>query len=96
MNWQIFKQSLKEKEPPDNLSPLLKALWYDGKNDWNSAHNIAQDVPGADGNWVHAYLHRVEGDRWNANYWYRRAGKSMPAYSLEREWEELVHFFLEE
>jgi hypothetical protein len=65
-------------------------LWYDGKNDWEQAHIIAQDLPTKEGSWVHAYLHRKEGDAWNANYWYNRADRSMPDYSLEKEWEEMV------
>ena len=93
MNWQTFKESLENNDPPEGLPPLLLALWHEGKDDWNRAHNIAQDVENADGYWVHAYLHRVEGDSWNANYWYRRAGRSMPGYSLKQEWEELVKYF---
>lgn len=94
MDWETFQHSLREETPPAGLSPLLEALWYAGKDDWDRSHDIAQDIPSADGSWVHAYLHRVEGDEWNANYWYRRAGRKMPAYDLEREWEELVRYFL--
>ena len=94
MDWPTFKESLEKPERPAGLPPLLEALWHAGKNDWDRAHDIAQDIPSTDGSWVHAYLHRVEGDQWNANYWYRRAGRSMPAYSLDREWEELVRHFL--
>jgi hypothetical protein len=96
MDWEIFVESLKDQKPPNKLSPLLEALWYEGKDDWDRAHNIAQDIETNEGSWVHAYLHRVEGDRWNANYWYRRAGRSMPEYDLKREWEELVRYFLGE
>lgn len=94
MTTEAFKQSLQQPTPPAGLSPLLQALWHAGKDDWHTAHNIAQDVPGHDGAWVHAYLHRVEGDNWNANYWYRRAGRSMPGYSLKAEWEVLAEHFL--
>ena len=94
MTVKAFKDSLRQAAPPDGLSPLLQALWYEGKGDWHTAHNIAQDVPGPDGSWVHAYLHRVEGDDWNANYWYRRAGRSMPGHSLKEEWTVLVAHFL--
>ena len=93
MDWERFRKTLEDKEPPQGLSPLLEALWYEGKDDWDRAHNIAQDIKTADGSWVHAYLHRVEGDSWNANYWYRRAGRKMPDYSLKQEWEEMVTYF---
>ena len=95
MNPSAFKSTLKEDKPPAGISGCLQALWYDGKNDWERAHTIAQDIGNKDGAWVHAYLHRKEGDSWNANYWYVRAGKTMPGYSLEREWEEMVKSLLE-
>jgi len=94
MTIEAFKESLHQPTPPAGLAPLLLALWHEGKGDWHKAHNIAQDVPGPDGAWVHAYLHRIEGDDWNANYWYRRAGRSMPGHSLKEEWEGLVEHFL--
>lgn len=68
----------------------LLALWWDGHGDWEKAHEIAQDVPGADGAWVHAYLHRKEGDAGNAAYWYRRAGRVVAEGDLRREWEAIV------
>ena len=89
-----FKNSLQEKTPPVNISPNLEALWYDGKGNWAKAHDIADGNPYPEANWVHAYLHRKEGDDWNANYWYRRAGKTMPTVSLEEEWAQLVAYFL--
>lgn len=95
MTFEKFKSSLQDQRPPEGCSDLLVALWHDGRGDWNSSHNIAQDVMTNDGSWVHAYLHRKEGDRWNAGYWYRRAGRPMPEYSLEQEWEEMVRCFLE-
>ena len=94
MTFSDFKSTLSDDTPPDLPAPLLRALWYDAKDDWERAHEIAQDVPGADGAWVHAYLHREEGDEWNANYWYRRAGRSMPQESLDEEWEKLVGHFV--
>jgi hypothetical protein len=69
--------------------PLL-ALWWDGKGDWKRAHEIAQDVAGADGAWVHAYLHRREGDVGNAAYWYRVAGRGVATGDFRREWEGIV------
>jgi hypothetical protein len=89
VNYEDFKKSLEDKNPPPNLPPLLKALWHDGRGDWQSAHELAQDVHTRDGSWIHAYLHRKEGDLANAGYWYSRAGKSVPSQSLEAEWESI-------
>ncbi len=96
MNKNYFLKSLTEGIPDSNYSQLLAALWWDKKGDWDRAHSIAQDVPGRDGSWVHAYLHRVEGDEWNASYWYNRANKKLPNQSLEEEWNTLVDFFLDQ
>lgn len=90
MDIASFKDSLKADAPPAGLSPLLEALWHDAKGDWDKAHKLAQDQDDEAGAWVHAYLHRVEGDESNAGYWYRRAGKPHCAAPLEQEWEELV------
>ncbi len=94
MDLTTFTASLQQKNPPEGLSHALKALWYDGNNDWDRAHDIAQEDEGGDGDWIHAYLHRKEGDNWNANYWYRRAGKTMPKLSLDEEWEAIVSVLL--
>ncbi|MEM6342851.1 MAG: hypothetical protein AAF927_03190 [Bacteroidota bacterium] len=94
MNLESFRQSLSAEKPPAGLNRGLIALWYDGKGDWERAHDIAQDDGGNDGDWIHAYLHRKEGDNWNANYWYRRAGKQMPDMSLAQEWESIVSVLL--
>jgi hypothetical protein len=72
----------------------LLALWWDAKGDWEKAHEIAQDVAGSDGAWVHAYLHRKEGDVANAGYWYRRAGKDVARGDLKVEWVEMVREML--
>jgi hypothetical protein len=74
----------------DHLKGLLLALWWDAKGDWNRAHEIAQDVSGADGAWVHAYLHRKEGDLSNAAYWYARADRSAAKDDFSAEWERIV------
>ena len=92
---EAFRSTLTQPSPPINLSDLLKALWYDGIGDWSRAHTIAQDISGTKGAHIHAYLHRKEGDQWNAQYWYNRAGKSMPGLTLEEEWSHLVQEYLE-
>ena len=94
MNYDQFLSSLSASEPPKDLSLLLKSLWHDRKNDWEASHNIAQDIYDKNGSWIHAYLHRKEGDLSNARYWYRQAGKSEPSVSLEEEWSTLVKAFL--
>ena len=90
MNISTFKESLQSNEPPENISVYLKSLWYDAKGDWHKAHHLVQDVEDKNASWIHAYLHRKEGDLANSGYWYSRAGKSRPSLSLEKEWEEIV------
>lgn len=90
MDLQSFKQSVKAEGPPDGVRAELRALWYAAKGDWHQAHEIVQAESGADAAWVHAYLHRVEGDLGNAGYWYTRARRPKSSRSLEREWEEIT------
>lgn len=90
MTLEEFKSSLNQSQPPSAISELLKAMWHDGKGNWEASHNIAQDVHTNDGSWVHAYLHRKEGDLGNASYWYNRAGRPVPKKSLQEEWEEIT------
>ncbi len=85
-----FKHSLAGSEPPDGLVPALLALWWAGKDDWNKAHQIVADAEGVECAWVHAHLHRVEGDLDNADYWYRRAGRSTATGDLALEWAAIV------
>ncbi len=94
MTLEEFRASLKAKSPPGETGDLLVALWHEAKGDWDKAHEFAQSVENADGAWVHAYLHRKEGDSSNASYWYRRANKPFAEISLEQEWEQLVEAFL--
>lgn len=94
MHYDEFLRSISDDEPPKNMSPLLKALWCDGKDDWEGSHNIAQEIHDKNGSWIHAYLHRKEGDLFNARYWYSKAAKSEPQFSLKEEWEMLVKAFL--
>ena len=72
------------------FSGALLALWWDAKGDWEKAHGIAQDVAGQDGAWVHAYLHRKDGDLGNAGYWYRQAGREIATGDSRLEWEGIV------
>jgi hypothetical protein len=82
-----FKASLAGTAPAPDLGAPLAGLWWAAKGDWDQAHKIVQDEPSADAAWVHAYLHRVEGDLGNAGYWYRQAGKPVAADPPETEWE---------
>jgi hypothetical protein len=87
-----FLESL-EREVPPNTWPLdLKALWFDAKGNWKASHDIAQDMQDIMGSWIHAYLHRKEGDEFNAGYWYRLAKRAYPDITLEEELQHLVSF----
>lgn len=94
MTLDQFRRTLTDAAPPQSLTAPLRALWFDGHGDWNQAHNVAQDVEDATGAWVHAYLHRKEGDLQNAEYWYRRAGKPVATSALEDEWAAMVTLLL--
>jgi hypothetical protein len=85
-----FKSSLSSAAPAPDLSPSLAALWWASKGDWDKAHAIVQDEGGVDAAWVHAYLHRVEGDLGNAGYWYRRAGQPVATGALDVERDRIV------
>jgi hypothetical protein len=89
-----FKSSLHDTQPASGLSVQLKSLWYDGKGDWHGAHAQVDQLNDQASAWVHAYLHRKEGDIWNADYWYNRAKRQRPASTLDEEWEQLVVYFL--
>jgi hypothetical protein len=86
MTLASFRDSLRADAPPADLGAPLQALWYEAKGDWSAAHRLAQAEDDADGAWVHAYLHRVEGDLANAGYWYRRAGQPVCTQALSEEW----------
>ncbi len=90
-----FRQSLAGAEPADHLSLPLKALWWDAKGDWSRAHGLVDDLESREGMAVHAYLHRKEGVEWNAEYWYRRAGRRFHRPHLDQEWQALVSALLE-
>jgi hypothetical protein len=91
-----LRNTLSARTPPASLTPALRALWHDARGDWEEAHSIAQDIEDQAGAWIHAYLHRKEGDLGNAGYWYRRAGRPVAHDSLEREWETIATALLEE
>lgn len=91
-----FKNLLAKPKPPAGLSTALTGLWWAGKDDWQKAHKLVMSDDGADCAWVHAYLHRVEGDLDNARYWYRQAHKKPATGDLAAEWEEIAAALLEE
>lgn len=88
---EAFKNTLEESKPPRDISIHLKALWHDAKGDWHQAHNLIDHLEDKTSAHLHAYLHRKEGDLWNAKYWYNRAQQVMPEKSLIEEWEELFY-----
>ncbi len=90
MNLLLFKESLSANKPPEPISVYIQALWYDAKNEWAKAHELIQGIEDDKAAWIHAYLHRKEGDIANADYWYKNAGKKRPLVSIENEWEEIV------
>ena len=95
MDLASFKDSLTKDEPPAGLTPAQEALWWDAKGDWEKAHQRAQAEASAAGAWVHAYLHRKEGDRDNARYWYGRARRApVEDAPLEAEWDEMAKALL--
>ena len=93
MDLPEFKRSLAKAKPP-GLAPALAALWWAGKDDWDKAHKIVMDEVGKDCAWVHAYLHRVEGDLPNARYWYRQAQRPASSKPLAAEWDVIASTLL--
>lgn len=90
MNLATFKASLSTDAPPPDASVYLQALWHEANGDWDKAHVLIQDLPDKTAAWIHAYLHRQEGDTWNADYWYSRAGRTRPNSTLQEEWKSIV------
>ena len=95
MNLKDFKSSIASRRMPEKMSEELKAMWHDGAGEWDRAHDIAQEISGAEGSWVHAYLHRKEGDQSNASYWYSRAGQPVCKTSLDEEWADITTALLQ-
>ena len=96
LDLQAFRDSIAKPQPPDGLSFALQALWWDAKDDWDKAHQRAQERDDTAGMRVHAYLHRKEGDQSNAEYWYRRCATKPSISTLDEEWEELARALLEQ
>ena len=96
MNLSDFSACLEDDQPPAGLPATLRALWFEARGDWDAAHKIVQAEDTLNAAWVHAYLHRKEGDHSNAAYWYRRANQPVSAQSLEDEWRSLASSFLNE
>lgn len=94
MTVQQFELSLEQETPPRSLSPAAEALWWDAKGDWTRAHALINDLDSPEAMAVHAYLHRKEGEDWNANYWYRRAGEQYRRANFDDEWRALVTAFV--
>ncbi len=91
MNLDEFKESIEQLEIcPTSLPLSLQGLWYEKKGKWDRAHDLLEDASDSDSAWVHAYLHRREGDFNNARYWYNRSGKPEPKISLDQEWENIA------
>jgi hypothetical protein len=96
MNYEEFIDSLQQDRCPDQLEPCLQALWYEATDDWHMAHEIVQQMDDSMAARIHAYLHRKEGDDWNAKYWHRQAGTTYPEHlTLEQEWQSLVRMLIE-
>ena len=90
MKKEEFNASLNTPDVPDGLSPYLTALWHEKRGEWSKAHEIVQEMNDANAAWIHAYLHRKEGNKGNAAYWYSRADKQFPTCSSDQEWSEIV------
>ena len=96
MTLSEFKHSLAKVKPPTEAVPALAALWWAAKDQWDKAHSIVMDEGGKDCAWVHAYLHRVEGDLGNARYWYRQAQRPVATAPLSAEWNAIAEILLQE
>jgi hypothetical protein len=94
MTLEQFRATIAHDSAPADLSVALAAMWEDARGNWDAAHAIAQNIEDETGSWIHAYLHRKEGDLGNAGYWYRRAGKPVATDSLEDEWARIVSTLL--
>jgi hypothetical protein len=96
MKKEQFKKSLSFPGPPSGMDDHLLALWFDARGDWEGSHETIQDLTGLKAAWIHAYLHRKEGDLSNAAYWYQLAGRKMSTESLDEEWEEILSVLVDQ
>jgi len=94
MTLDELRATLTSPEPPAGMPAPIVALWHDARGDWDAAHRVAQEIDDEDGAWIHAYLHRKEGDLGNAGYWYRRAGRPTASGALEDEWTTIASALL--
>ena len=94
LTYEEFESTFTEDRPESDWPDALRALWFAGKDEWDASHDIAQDMHTNLGSWIHAYLHRVEGDKFNAGYWYRMAGKPYCNLSLKEELRQITEFVL--
>jgi hypothetical protein len=85
-----LKRSLSGASPPPGVPATVAALWWAAKDEWDRAHALVMDESGPDAAWVHAYLHRVEGDLPNAGYWYRQAGREPATGAFDTEWNAIA------
>jgi len=85
-----------DSQPPPGLSETARTLWFARAGRWDEAHDLCQNLPDPDGAWIHAWLHRQEGDLGNAAHWYQRARKPAPSWSknLADEWLEIAETLL--
>jgi len=90
MTYDAFILTIENDEVPFNLPLYIQALWWDAKGNWDKAHSLIDSLDDKNSCRVHAYLHRKEGDAWNADYWYRRAGVQKPPVSLDEEWKNIT------
>ena len=95
MTFNNFINSLQKNEPPLDIENTLEAIWYAKKHNWHKAHQIAQNISTTIGSWIHAYLHRVEGDQFNAEYWYRKANMRPINDNLNKEADQIIKQILD-
>ena len=95
MTFNNFINSLQKNEPPLDIENTLEAIWYAKKHNWHKAHQIAQNITTTIGSWIHAYLHRVEGDQFNAEYWYRKANMRPINDNLNKEADQIIKQILD-
>lgn len=94
MTFDEFRASITDEEAPSGLDLMQQALWEDARGNWERAHELVQNEGSTEAQWIHAYLHRKEGDLTNAAYWYRRCGKPVADDDLENEWERITRALL--